>query len=924
MTYIKQTWHDAPATDTPLSAARLSHMEDGIAAATNAAAAAAQPSDVELKEDKANRNAPNGYAGLDGSGRVAEAQLPDLAAQIGDAGSALRAALDAWFAKVSPISFTVTIPAGKVSETLLGFPVYINLADMPDAFWGKVAAGGGGIRCYQGTTEIPREIVSCDPATRTGELHVRATLLGTADTVLRVTVDGISPDYAVTDAFGRNAVWSGYENVWHLQETTGAYRDSMGGKDSSSVNVQSRTAPGKLSSATPQNTVDGFGGGIAFDANTCSIGTDSLVLSGWFKSADTDPSNDVILSKGASTNAYAVYLSATGKFVANLLSSPGIAGIVNENLADDSWHQFVQVWDRAGNATLYVDGALAAAVSMSGVTGDDISNSSVFAIAGSSFTGSVDEVRARRGAPRESWIAAEYANQNNPSVFYEVSPEYSDVPLNPQLLTIAAEGFGSSRSTLSTNTVGTGRMLFTVGADCDNIVALYNHWYTTTTPDANADTDPSAAISIKASLEVVSSTVPGITLGAKHQFTFGGNDTATVNPGNHFASDRLRLPLNEGDIVAIRTYLASGTAYAPRATRSPSTGNIDQGGFTAGSDLTAPGSVAIPKSTGNYYGPSALLGYPTNPKTTRTFLLLGDSIAAPTGDGGYYYTHDYKVDGGFMMRAIRGRAGLINNAIPGDSVRAFLASGGFRRYENTSRATDAIIEYGTNDLGAGGATATQLEANLLDLATNIRSIGIARAFLTTVIPRTTSTDGWATAANQTPTSSEAQRVAHNTWVRAGCPIDPSTLAPVEAGTVGALTVGQFGHPITGFFDTADAVESSFNSGLWLPARRTVNTGSITSGTSIITSTDAAFDPTYMENGGDLGSYVSIAGAGASGAYLLGGAISSVDSSTQIHIIVNASTTVTNAQLNIGVFTVDGIHPSSDGHDLMSAVIDRAL
>lgn len=35
MTYTKQTWHDLPATDTPISAARLGRIEDGIASAAN-------------------------------------------------------------------------------------------------------------------------------------------------------------------------------------------------------------------------------------------------------------------------------------------------------------------------------------------------------------------------------------------------------------------------------------------------------------------------------------------------------------------------------------------------------------------------------------------------------------------------------------------------------------------------------------------------------------------------------------------------------------------------------------------------------------------------------------------------------------------------------------------------------------------------
>lgn len=95
--YTKQAWNNKPATDTPISAERLSHIEDGVEAAHTAAAAAVQPSslatvattgayadltgkpaipDVSGKEDKANRNTVNGYAGLDASGKVAAAQLP--------------------------------------------------------------------------------------------------------------------------------------------------------------------------------------------------------------------------------------------------------------------------------------------------------------------------------------------------------------------------------------------------------------------------------------------------------------------------------------------------------------------------------------------------------------------------------------------------------------------------------------------------------------------------------------------------------------------------------------------------------------------------------------------------------------------------------------------------------------------------------
>lgn len=41
MTYAQQTWADAPAVTTPISAARLAHMETGIDGADQAAADAA-------------------------------------------------------------------------------------------------------------------------------------------------------------------------------------------------------------------------------------------------------------------------------------------------------------------------------------------------------------------------------------------------------------------------------------------------------------------------------------------------------------------------------------------------------------------------------------------------------------------------------------------------------------------------------------------------------------------------------------------------------------------------------------------------------------------------------------------------------------------------------------------------------------------
>jgi hypothetical protein len=166
---------------------------------------------------------------------------------------------------------------------------------------------------------------------------------------------------------------------------------------------------------------------------------------------------------------------------------------------------------------------------------------------------------------------------------------------------------------------------------------------------------------------------------------------------------------------------------------------------------------------------------------------------------------------------------------------------------------------------------------------------------------------------------EPQRLLYNAWVRGGCPIDPTTKAPVAVGTSNALLAGNFGHPFVGFFDIAATVESSLNSGFWLPANR-VATGSIAAADVYLTSSTANFLTANQEAGGDLGTSVSLIGAGDSGALLVAD-LYQIASSTAAWMDIPAGTTVTNAQLNIGIMTIDGSHPSPHGHYLVSQAID---
>lgn len=475
----------------------------------------------------------------------------------------------------------------------------------------------------------------------------------------------------------------------------------------------------------------------------------------------------------------------------------------------------------------------------------------------------------------------------------------------------------SGGSAAATNTVGTSEMMFTIGVGATDICLLFTHWYSDTVSGAIADINPSGPITFSASIRVVSTTCPGTVVSATPwQLTFNGRTSVTLDPGGSVISDLEGLSLAPGDVVAIRTYLSSGTAYSPRQVYGNHAGAY--GGFTAASDLTA-SSTAIAGSAGLYYGPAAILGYTDSGANAESVFICGDSIGTGAGDAGILYTQPALVPGGFLMRALSGQAGMINASKGGDLLTWFQATNGSRRrIRNATRTNSAIIEYGPNDF-SGGESADTVQAAVLDTAPKIRRMGNSKVFVLTVCPRTTSTDNWATTANQTPVSGNSQRIAYNTWLRAGAPIDPTTKAAVAVGTPGALVVGQFRHPISDVFDVAAQVESSLNSGVWKPARRVI-TGSITSGSSTLT-TSSTFNGANQENGGDTGSTFFLAGAGAAGAALTGN-LATYNSPTSFGINAAAAATVTNATLVIGTSTIDGVHPSGESHDAMAQVIDR--
>lgn len=115
--------------------------------------------------------------------------------------------------------FVVSIKPQYVTEDLNGFPVHIELADMPESFWTKVKPNGVNIRAFINDVAVPCDVAYVNTEYKVGSVYVKANLkAASANSIaIRLTSDTALP--SVNDQLGRNQVWSEYEVVYAFPST---------------------------------------------------------------------------------------------------------------------------------------------------------------------------------------------------------------------------------------------------------------------------------------------------------------------------------------------------------------------------------------------------------------------------------------------------------------------------------------------------------------------------------------------------------------------------------------------------------------------------------------------------------------------------------------------------------------------------------
>lgn len=486
-----------------------------------------------------------------------------------------------------------------------------------------------------------------------------------------------------------------------------------------------------------------------------------------------------------------------------------------------------------------------------------------------------------------------------------------DAPAKPQAaripLTTRTSSYNSGFSTAAVGaTVKTFRRSMRVVTSGSDLVLTFGNW-------ANVNgtrTDGPNAITVTASLQLPDGT-PLVPL------YFRGARAVAIDPGGVATADSLPVEIIAGTVVQVLTSVsvpdggkwplglaATGTIGDSLLTITGTPDGIhppNNEGEGTGDVTVTPGNTT--GTTGGFgYGPQSLVGYPKpGVAVPRTWIIAGDSYTVGGGDNaqdiGYVYR--WLLTNGPYGYFIVGAGNSNATYLLGNSGRAPMTP------IVAGSVTDCWLAHGTNDRLGSTSDRTNYQQRLISEALRFSSRKI-RVYVPTIAPRTSSTDNWVTAANQTPLANESDRLTWNAWIRAGLPINATTLAPVTVGTSGALLAGQAGHPVALWLELADLIESARDSGAWRGAGRTVTDAAMTSGSTTLTSASAAF------TAADVGKSVRILGAGSAGGALATN-IASVTNATTAVLGGGAGTTASGATAYIDVLTTDGVHPSQGGH-----------
>jgi len=360
---------------------------------------------------------------------------------------------------------------------------------------------------------------------------------------------------------------------------------------------------------------------------------------------------------------------------------------------------------------------------------------------------------------------------SSPNTFIPIAGGYPANGQYTQRLGVIADRTFACSTNNTTNKQTMSRTRHTATQTITKLALVYPNWYI----NAGAETGSGGIATIKCSLELSDGTIVPV--------KFGGLDRGIAQDLTNITTDMTTVNITKGDFFYVRTYWVGAAAgiWYPFAggAAAANTSDVFAFGVTT-TDLTGGGTITSGGSPGLVYGPLAIIGQTSN----KSVMIVGDSKAA-----GLQEVTDYSLRQGPQARTFNAQVATANFAHSGDRGQDFANAANTNLIAVSQYFTHVCIAFGINDLNGGGLTAAQL---LTQIKTIVAKFPNNSIIVCTLEPNTTSTDTWATVANQTPVASNAQRVIFNNTLRAN-------------GIPGVDHIA----------DIADVVESSRDSGKWI-------------------------------------------------------------------------------------------------------------
>lgn len=333
---------------------------------------------------------------------------------------------DAWCNDTSGVACTTSWGARR-KITMNNLPSNENLADFPLLVkvnssridYAKTQGSGQDIRFVDPsnpTVALPHQIEKWDEA---GDSYVWVKVpqieAASSNDYLWMYYDNAS----ASDGQDASNVWdSNFRAVWHSNETSGTTSPDSTSNTNTLTKV-SATSPnpitGQINGAQDYNGSSSFN--TANDSNSLDI-TGAITMSAWVK-ADTlggAGAYNTIAVKETTLNNANYFLQATNSRISFGWYSGGyIENLSNGALSTGTWYHIAATFEESTDIVrIYINGNLDTISAQSTTLAANVQSLYMGkSLAGEYWDGIIDEVRLSSNIRSQSWIKAEYDNQND-------------------------------------------------------------------------------------------------------------------------------------------------------------------------------------------------------------------------------------------------------------------------------------------------------------------------------------------------------------------------------------------------------------------------------------------------------------------------------------------------------------------------------